>query len=1076
MGFGNSEAVVLSGAAGGNATCEIAASTPTATTGTLFCSGANGVGQLGLGTNIDAHGFVVVPTLVARKFSKVVMSQGHTCALEDTGDLWCWGTGGNGQLGTGTTNSNMPLLVTANVLDVAVGDSHTCATFTGDVGAAGIVKCWGNNSEGQLADGTITSRSTPTPVAFSFRPTPEHGNNIQLTAGRSHTCALLDDANRTAVCWGRNLEGQLGNGINFRNQALPNTCAIAGEGANSRIVAGQFRTYLIKETGEVFAWGSKINDAFGSTGNQPLAYFTTSAFASVSLSDAFDAPPSGTAGAACGVLITGEAKCWGASAGLLTQPDGNDNGQLGNGTTFCDPDGLGTPDCAAIPGGDNVPGTPVDLFGEDRVALSTFTGFDHSCAVIVEGISQRLYCWGDNFNGQVGDGTQIDRLIPTALPDPVGPVCGDATCNGGEDASTCAADCPESCGDQLCTGTETNATCPGDCPAVCGDTVCNGTETNASCPGDCPPVCGDTVCNGTETNASCPGDCPPICGDSVCNGVETHVDCPEDCPPVCGDTICDGTETNASCPGDCPPRCDDGVCNGTETRASCPTDCPVVCGDTLCTDSETHASCPVDCPVVCGDDACDTGEDAGNCPEDCPTICGDTFCEGGETSISCPADCPAACGDGACNGTETTATCAQDCPAPVFVKQAVKVSASAGTTCAIVLQTNGDRQLYCWGYGGYGQIGDGFTIDRSTPTLVAGMGNDVRDVAVGTAHVCAIAGTGPEGGIAKCWSNDNSVGQVGDGTTTRRLVPTTVLGGEAALQIATGDSHSCITTASAIKCWGWNAFGQLGDGTATTRLTAVTIQSGLTNPFVSLGKRHSCSQDGNGSRKPKCWGYNVNGALSRGHFFSPGLLPTPIVDADFGSAVWGPVRAAGETTLVVHGSTLRYAGTNVIRGVGQPAVRSTMGTLFAGTTFAPRQPSGSTWTSFDYGVAAYEPFFCALRANRSPWCFGNSVSSGSPLLSSNAFVQLGSTGPGFGGAGCSAHFLGGLPCEGTSLGGGDFDATMIATADYHGCFIVGGGATHGAVSGLYCWGAGANGRLGNGQTVNVGRPTLVPLP
>ncbi len=129
--------------------------------------------------------------------------EGFTCGLTTAGAVKCWGNNESGQLGNGsTTESATPVDVTglaSGVVRIAAGGSHACA-LTGD----GALKCWGNNGRGQLGDGTGTNSSTPVEVVGM-------GSGVAgVVAGLVHTCAwtMAGDAS----CWGRNLEGQLGDG------------------------------------------------------------------------------------------------------------------------------------------------------------------------------------------------------------------------------------------------------------------------------------------------------------------------------------------------------------------------------------------------------------------------------------------------------------------------------------------------------------------------------------------------------------------------------------------------------------------------------------------------------------------------------------------------------------------------------------------------------------------------------------------------------------------------------------------------------------------------------------------------
>lgn len=129
----------------------------------------------------------------------------------------------------------------------------------------------------------------------------------------------------------------------------------------------------------------------------------------------------------------------------------------------------------------------------------------------------------------------------------------------------------------------------------------------------------------------------------------------------------------------------------------------------------------------------------------------------------------------------------------------------------------------CWGQNQAGQRGDGTQVDSVTPVPVSGLSSGVAALTGGTYHTCAIM----SGGAAKCWGS-NVTGQVGDGTTTDRLVPVDVFGLTSGIvTISGGRFHTCsVNTAGRAQCWGSNLWGQIGDGTTVNRLTPVGV-SGL---------------------------------------------------------------------------------------------------------------------------------------------------------------------------------------------------------------------------------------------------------
>ena len=184
-------------AVGGSHTCALSEEKA------FFCWGKNDQGQLGNGDLIDLpYPIKVAPPPPYPPFVQISAGSAHTCAVTDTGELYCWGNNRHGQLGDGTTEhrvspTQVPNLAEA-ITTVTAGDSHTCA-----LSAAGNLFCWGINRFGQLGDGTTISRTVPIQVPLT--------RTVQsVAAAGSHTCALLTDG--AVYCWGDNSDGQLGDG------------------------------------------------------------------------------------------------------------------------------------------------------------------------------------------------------------------------------------------------------------------------------------------------------------------------------------------------------------------------------------------------------------------------------------------------------------------------------------------------------------------------------------------------------------------------------------------------------------------------------------------------------------------------------------------------------------------------------------------------------------------------------------------------------------------------------------------------------------------------------------------------
>jgi alpha-tubulin suppressor-like RCC1 family protein len=152
--------------------------------------------------------------------------------------------------------------------------------------------------------------------------------------------------------------------------------------------------------------------------------------------------------------------------------------------------------------------------------------------------------------------------------------------------------------------------------------------------------------------------------------------------------------------------------------------------------------------------------------------------------------------------------------------------------------------------GAVGCTNTGPGTDRSVLTIMVPSG--AVAIGAGTDARCVVM----TDGTVRCWG-DNTVGQLGDGTTTARTTPVTVPGITTAVDIVSGPRHTCVRLMDGtVRCWGENNFGQLGDGTTTNRSSPVTV-SGLSD--VDMFARdsyayHVCARRTDGS--VWCWGYN----------------------------------------------------------------------------------------------------------------------------------------------------------------------------------------------------------------------------
>lgn len=200
-------------AAGNQRTCAIL------TGGALKCWGENANGAVGDNTLTDKD----VPTAVTGLSSGVVgVSVGTdlTCAVMSTGTVKCWGRNLTGQLGNGTTThpTTTPTDVSliSNAVSVSTGGDNSCALLS-----SGEIKCWGNNTNGPVGDGTTSRRTTPVLV------TSIGTNGVAVTSGDNHMCAILAD--HTVKCWGYNYFGQLGDNTTTDNSSPSSVSGLSGQ-------------------------------------------------------------------------------------------------------------------------------------------------------------------------------------------------------------------------------------------------------------------------------------------------------------------------------------------------------------------------------------------------------------------------------------------------------------------------------------------------------------------------------------------------------------------------------------------------------------------------------------------------------------------------------------------------------------------------------------------------------------------------------------------------------------------------------------------------------------------------------
>jgi alpha-tubulin suppressor-like RCC1 family protein len=342
--------------------------------GRLKCWGDNGSYQFGV-DSVRQSGLPMDGVRLPSPVVQVTAGTQFVCALQQSGGVQCWGPGFDGQLGNGKTEGSLlPVQVsglTRGVKQLAGAIGHTCALTE-----AGKVLCWGTNSDGQLGIGDEPFATTPTaPVGL------EEGV-VAIYTSDWNTCALLEEG--TALCWGENRNGQLGDGTQEnRNEPTPVTVI---EEPIIDLAMGNSHTCALLEDGVARCWGSIAVEPVD--GGVPQSFVTQTVAVEGLPSPIVDI---GAAGArTCAILDDGGLWCWG----------GNTRGELGTGAAAAR----------------TIAPAPVIGLGADVTAV--YLGLLHACAVLANG---EVRCWGDDGDGQLGVGSSPVVRTPARVVEAVTP-------------------------------------------------------------------------------------------------------------------------------------------------------------------------------------------------------------------------------------------------------------------------------------------------------------------------------------------------------------------------------------------------------------------------------------------------------------------------------------------------------------------------------------------------------------------------------------------------------------------------------------------------------------------------------
>jgi alpha-tubulin suppressor-like RCC1 family protein len=307
-------------------------------------------------------------------WSTIAAGSSHSMAIQSDGTLWAWGDNQYGQLGDGTNlskSSPTQIGIATNWRAVSAGSNHTVAIKTD-----GTLWAWGYNIFGQLGDGTTTARKAPVQIGTAT-------DWLSVSAGDYHTVAIK--TNGMLWAWGNDTYGQLGDGASGQTAKTLMPTQVAAGTTWRTAAAGNGHTVAIKSDGTLWAWGDNTLGQVGNGANGQGLLVTTPTQISVA--------------------TTWRALSAGGYHTIATQTDGtlwawgdNTLGEIGNGATI-------------VPNQIQVVSTPAQI-GIATTWRTLSAGRQYSVAIQTNGT---LWAWGSNAYGQLGEGTNVDKSVPTQI-------------------------------------------------------------------------------------------------------------------------------------------------------------------------------------------------------------------------------------------------------------------------------------------------------------------------------------------------------------------------------------------------------------------------------------------------------------------------------------------------------------------------------------------------------------------------------------------------------------------------------------------------------------------------------------
>ena len=861
--------------------------------GQVKCWGQGSQGQLGGGGTL-AHRYPI--TVVEQDSStlsgivQVSLGAAHSCGIDDQGMAWCWGRGAEGQLGDEVTDTpaqeEHPIAVVdsngdaiGGLIQISAGEDHSCGLLS-----SGRVMCWGAGGHGQLGNNATSDQDYPVSVVNSNGDVLS--GFVQISAGDDHTCGLK--LSGKVQCWGRGVNGVLGNGQNS-DSGFPVTVQRESGDSNPledviSVSSGSEHVCALLESGSIKCWG---NGEFGRLGDGDLTDHMSSSpinvrNASNTVGSTLGSIAQISAGGqhTCAVSASGDGFCWGSG----------DGGRLGDGTTV----NRGHPASITILDTSN---SDVSLGNISQISA----GGRHACATTLDG---QVWCWGLGEDGRLGndDSTHANQVRPALVVDRVSAsqslkiaayhrdyICASAVPCSLEAITASFTGGPSSLGNESSPSIQISGISTGQTVTLYSDSACStsvGTATQDS----------DTVSLSSLAEqahqfyftvtellqvSNCSHSFLAYTLDSTVPAAPTL-----SLPSSSGDDPIPDVEVSGLNIRDTIKIYSDSSCQAVAAS-------PIIAVGSSATVSvfaldangsyEFYATATDPAGNVSSCSSSSSGAYAFVISFTAFSM--GTIDAGGLHSCAIKSDKTVSCwgkgtqgqlGDGQGSDSYAPVTVVSEQGDSNDLSDTIQISAGENHSCT--LNTSGN--IKCWGRGSDGQLGDGLGSGSNIPvTVISGEGSSqplgsVVQISSGNFYTCALKSDS----TVSCWGA-NEAYQLGRANTTvvSILHPTVVISDQSdsdslsgVVQISAGGTHSCaLLSDGRIKCWGDGGDGRLGDGTTTSRTYPAFVLSaiGSTTPLgdiiqVSSGVSHTCALKSDGT--VSCWGEGTFGQLGHG--------------------------------------------------------------------------------------------------------------------------------------------------------------------------------------------------------------------